>query len=507
MAEGSRSVAWMLWLPVLLFCACSSRIADQELLITLVADGSERAILLPAALTVDSLLRDVGIELGALDRLEPASGTLLRDGVRVTVVRVNEEETCERLEIPFQVLSTSGGLSNQVTSHLVQTGIPGEEQRCFLVRTDDGVRREVVELGRVLIREPVDELWQDNLQDVEAPLPLAGTLAWISNGDAWVARDDSSRLQQLTHNGDLDGKVLSLSSDGMRLLFTREPGNVNQAPQRNQLWLLPDVTERSTAFKLLPEEVLAASWLPGSAEEFGYSSFATGSAFARMRIDPVSGEALGFREYQLLAANARDGFSETHFSWSPDGKSLAWAQVNTIGLVDLDDGTQRILLENPGVETPDSGCARPSLSWSPDSRLLMSVLPDAFGAQHAVYMTDVAGAYDVRVFSGVGPCAAASFAPVVSDEGLVFLRARDPSRPNSRAGHDLMLADRDGSNQRRLFPDAGHPGLQPQQLTWSPEAKYLAFVYQSRLWLLAVASGEVHQLPFAGNATSPVWAG
>ena len=214
MAEGSRSVAWMLWLPVLLFCACSSRIADQELLITLVADGSERAILLPAALTVDSLLRDVGIELGELDRLEPASGTLLHDGVRVTVVRVNEEEACERHEIPFQVLGSSGGLPNRITSNLEQTGIPGEEQRCFLVRTEDGVRRDVVELGRVLIREPIDELWQDNLQEVESPLAIAGTLAWISNGDAWIARGDSSRLLQLTHSGDLDGKVLSLSSDG-----------------------------------------------------------------------------------------------------------------------------------------------------------------------------------------------------------------------------------------------------------------------------------------------------
>ena len=69
MAEGSRRVSRLLWLSILLFCACSSGGADKELLITLVADGSERAILLPAALTVDSMLRDVGIELAELDRL------------------------------------------------------------------------------------------------------------------------------------------------------------------------------------------------------------------------------------------------------------------------------------------------------------------------------------------------------------------------------------------------------------------------------------------------------
>ena len=286
MAEGSRRVARMLWLPVLLCCACSRGTADQELLITLVADGSERAILLPAALTVDLLLLDVGIELGKLDRLEPPSGTLLRDGMRVTVVRVREQEACERHEIPFQERGAAGRPPNRVTSHLTRTGIPGEEERCFLVRTEDGIRREVVELGSVIVREPVDELWQDDLQDVVVPVLIAGTLAWISNGDAWIARDDSSRLQQLTHSGDLDGKVLSLSSDGRRLLYTRATRNDNQVTKRNQLWLLPDVTVSTTGLKLLPEDVLQASWLPGSTEEFGYTADAASTAFARMRIDP-----------------------------------------------------------------------------------------------------------------------------------------------------------------------------------------------------------------------------
>ena len=507
MAEGWRCLAWLLCVPALLFCACSSWAANQELLITLVADGSERAILLPAALTVDALLRDVGIELGELDRLEPASGTQLRDGMRVTVVRVREEETCERHVIPFQALSTSGGPPGQAESHMVQTGVPGEEERCFLGRTEDGLRRNIMELDRVLIREPVDELWQENLQDVVVPLSIAGTLAWISNGDAWIVREDSSRLQQLTHSGDLDGRVLSLSSDGRRLLFTRAAGNVNQAPQRNQLWLLPDVTENSKALKLLPEEVSAATWLPGSAEEFGYSVDAIDGAFAHIRIHPGSGEALVFREYPAPAGIDGIGLQETQFAWSPDGRLLAWARADAVGLVNLVDERQRILHEQSDVEIPGPVCSRPTLSWSPDSRLLMTMLPDASAAKSAVYVADVAGAYVIRLISQVGPCAAPTYAPVSLDAGFVFLRARDQFRPESRSGHDLILADRDGSNQRLLFPAAGQPGLQPQQVAWSPDAQQLAFVYQNRLWLLAIASGEARQLPFVGDAAYPVWAG
>ena len=70
-----------------------------------------------------------------------------------------------------------------------------------------------------------------------------------------------------------------------------------------------------------------------------------------------------------------------------------------------------------------------------------------------------------------------------------------------------MLADRDGSNQRRLFPPDGQPGLSPQQLAWSPAARHLAFIYREQLWLLAISNGESRRLTFTGMASAPDWAG
>ena len=77
-----------------------------------------------------------------------------------------------------------------------------------------------------------------------------------------------------------------------------------------------------------------------------------------------------------------------------------------------------------------------------------------------------------------------------------------------------MVADRDGSNQRRLFPAADQPGVRrvnsgfsANALTWSPDARFIALIYQGNLWLVEIPSGAGHQITFDGGASHPVWTG
>ncbi|MCE2490233.1 MAG: hypothetical protein J4G17_09695, partial [Anaerolineae bacterium] len=141
--------------PTLLFClalfasSCSPARQEQDLLVTLVADGTERSILLPGSVTVLSLLELADISLGPLDRMEPPLDTLLLDGMRVTLVRVIEQDLCERYEIPFQVVGPDNSAVS--TWQRVQPGLPGEGERCHRVRTEVGVERDRVEIGRVII--------------------------------------------------------------------------------------------------------------------------------------------------------------------------------------------------------------------------------------------------------------------------------------------------------------------------------------------------------------------
>ena len=469
------------------------------MLVTLAVDGGERSILLEEPLTVAALLERTGIERGPLDRIEPASDAIVKDGMRVTIVRVRETQKCERVEIPFMVVGDAKDLDGSLQTQRTQAGIAGEEERCYRVRVENGVRRHRDELTRVVIREPVDEIWQAGQPSGVRPLPVQGTLVWLSEGNAWMARHDSSRMIQVTRSGDLDGRVLALSDDGNSLLFTRKPGPTVS----NQLWLTADLDDPERTIRLLPEDVTAASWLPRSSRQFGYTSAASANAFARVRVDPLSGETFAYREYVAPARGQDEAASGTSFAWSPDGRLLAWAQAAAVGLLETASGSGRILASRDRAEAGASTCRTPALVWSADAALLLAGLPAAHGTGLVVTAFDAAGDYEIPLIADAGPCPA----PGLAGGQLIFLRARDPDRPLSRAGHDLMAMDRDGSNPRLLFPPAGQPGLKPQSVALSPDERQLAFIHGGRLWLYDFGDDGAREFPFPGEASAPDWAG
>jgi hypothetical protein len=71
--------------------------------------------------------------------------------------------------------------------------------------------------------------------------------------------------------------------------------------------------------------------------------------------------------------------------------------------------------------------------------------------------------------------------------------------------------DRDGSNQRVLFPPAGSQGLEPQTVAWAPqpisatEGDFLGVVYQGNLWLVDVSTGSAHQVTGDGQIVKIDW--
>ncbi len=497
--------------PALLFClallsvSCSPTRQGGDLLVTLLADGSERTMLLPASTSVSALLNQVDIVLGPLDRIEPPLPTTLHDGMRVTIVRVLEEERCERHPIPFQRV---GPVEPAIgAAQRVQTGLPGEEERCHRVRIEDGIERGRTETSRVIIREAVDEIWREDTLAEDEPFSFPGTLVWLSEGNAWLARGDSSQLRPLTWDGKLDGRVLSLTSDGTRLLFTRKQVDDRNATDSNTMWLMPDLDNPSEVVRLLPESVRLADWTPGSATEFAYTDRAAEGSISIVRIDPDTGEILSFRE--LLPPRPADGAEPaiTGFNWSGDGGHLAWVQGDSVGVMDEFGNNVTLLSGEAGLMSTRGPCTSHAPVWSPNSRFVAIGLPAKADSPSSVYIIDSRGELKVSLATNVGPCPAPSWAPHRESGLLAHLQARDPDRPNSRAGLDLMLLDRDGSNERLLFPESGQPGLEPQQVVWSGDARLLAFFWQEQLWLVDAVSGEARPFPFSGTVSRIEWSG
>ncbi|MBZ0277082.1 MAG: G5 domain-containing protein, partial [Anaerolineae bacterium] len=200
--------------------------------ITVIADGRERLFAYDLPVTVGDFLADklVNIELGELDRVNPQKFTQISDGMRITIVRVQETTECNQQDVPYvqrQVLYEGLQPGEQ---RVGQAGKNGLLEICYRVYLDDGVRREnPVEIRRTEIVTPQDEVIYVGPSGEIEPVSIVGTLAYINHGAAWVIRGSSTNKRPVTEVSDLDGRVFRVSADGHKLLYTRSTFNNDQA--------------------------------------------------------------------------------------------------------------------------------------------------------------------------------------------------------------------------------------------------------------------------------------
>jgi Tol biopolymer transport system component len=510
--------------------ACTPTPQAPKLLVSLVADGRERTFEYISPVTVGEFLRDAEVEKGELDRVSPPEFTQIADGMKVTVVRVREETECQQNEIPYRQRTVLNEALKAGEELLGQAGQNGMEQVCYRVSIEDGVRRDPVEINRVTLTAPRDEVVYVGPTGQLDPVPITGTLAYISNNNAWVMRGSSTAKRPITTTSDLDKRVFSLSANGRQLLFTRNTKD-DRRNFLNELWLVSDTTNDSEPVQLVPEDVLYADWIPGQENSISYS---TGESRAEapgwrafndlwmMRIDPRTGESLNIREVLQPSQGGLYGWWGTVYKWSPNGQALAWVQAESLGLVNLENGQLEPLLQYPLFNTRADWSWRAHVSWSPDGNRILATVhgppigsePPEFSPVFNVAVTDTTGSFQADIVTNAGIWASPQYSPLFTRPGsefpsgyLAYLQARDIANSiNDKAEYDLIVADRDGSNKRKIFPPEGQSGLTaPQDLAWSPDARQLAIVYQGNLWVVDIESGIAYQLTLDGGASKPVW--
>lgn len=489
------------------------------------ADGRERTFSYTTPVTVDEFLRDAEIQLGELDSLNPPPYTQITDGMLVTVVRIQESVNCEEQSLPFTQRTVPNEGLQPGEERLGQAGQNGVMEVCYRVQIRDGVPHDPVEISRTVITQPQEEIIYVGPSGEIEPVAVEGTLAYISNRNAWMIRGSSTTKRPLTTTGDVDGRVFSLSPDGRKLLFTRQaPSAGADSETFNQLWLIPNITGESAPVELLPDNILYADWIPGEDNTISYS---TGEARSTapgwqalndlwlMRIDPQTGESLNVREIVERSSGGLYGWWGTNFEWSHDGEQLAWARADSAGIIDQETSEYISLLTYPVFNTFQPWSWRATLSWSPDNALLLTTVhglpigsePAETSPAFHVAVTDVAGTFSAEIVRNAGIWANPAYSPAADDSGyLAYLRCSDfPNCISDSATYDLVVADRDGSNARVIFPPAGQSGLTQREFVWSPTGRQIAFIYQGNLWIIDVESGVANQLTLDGGASKPVW--
>ena len=529
----TRLFQFFIFLPFIFLTACQQSVEEPAIIVSLIADGRELTFQYNTPVTVEQFLTDAEIELGDEDRVVPQLFTQISDGMRVTVRRVRTEIECEEEIIPYeQRIVPNEGLEPD-EQRLAQSGENGVREVCYQIIFEDEVRQN----NRILVGQPTvltepkpEIIFVGPSTEIE-PIPIVGTLAYINNGNAWAIRGNSTEKRPLTVNGDLDSFVFSLSPDGNYLLYTTEINSDDDF--FNQLWITA-VRQENAPVELDALDVLYAEWVPGQNSSISYSTgevrevapfWKALNNLWIMEVDLETGSALNIEQVLEESLGGLYGWWGTTFQWSPDGQQLAWVRADSMGLVDFEAGSLQPLLNYPVFNTTRPWSWRAGLSWSWDGDLIATTVHGPpIGSEPAenspvfnVTITNPNGNLQANVVDSAGIWASPKFS-VQTNPGselpngyIGYLRARRPH--NSVNGeYDLVVADRDGSNARAIFPDSNLPGitsadfgLTAQDFAWSPDGKQIAVTYQGNLWVVDVESAVATQLTFDFGASNPIW--
>lgn len=497
---------------ILILSACQRPAAVHEVVVEV--DHGRRTLTTDAA-TVREVLAVAGIELGELDRVEPDLYAQIRPEMTIRVIRVEEKLETERVTIPFEqrtVVNESLPLGER---RLVQLGVNGEEEITMRIVLEDGVEVGRTEISRLTVVEPVEQIIVVGAQGEDlASVPVEGTVAYLAGGNAWVLRDSSRARRPLTTEGDLDGRVFSLSPDGRQLVYTRRLAGDVEAPL-NQLWLISTTVVGEKPISLPVRNVLYAEWSPVLTDT--RLAFSTGERVASAPgwranndlwlLDLSDPEA---EPVELVPANTAGVYPwwGTSFKWSPTGRQIAYARADQVGVIDLAGGRTRPLLDYPPLQTFGDWVWVPGLAWSPNGEFLATI---AHGSPLAAEPPEESPVFDLWLLAADRrlQAKAAERVGMWSDPswgaaGIVFGRAVSPlASVDSR--YELIYMDHDGSNQRRIFPQGEGLGVALPQIAWSPDGRKILFIHNGNLFLQELNGTPARQLTTDGQATHLTW--
>ncbi len=548
-----------IFLSACLLAACQFVPEQGDTTVTVVADGMTQVMVVESDLTVSDVLRQAGILLGELDRVNPPGYSRASDGMTITVVRVVEETIVEREEVAFQRQTVPNDGMAEGETRLLQPGVNGIAEVTYRITYENGEEVSRSEIRRIPIEPAQDEVIMVGNQTDLPTVTVTGTLAYISGGNAWIMRQNSANHLPLTVDGGLDGKVFELSEDGGRLVYTKsfngggEEGteNADDGEAFNALWVILDTADvESEPVRLDLENILFADWVPGVERTIVYSTAEPRSSFPGWQANndlwraQISATGGIMQREQLLEASSGGiyGWYGTTYTFAPDGVTIAWAQPDAVGVLLPEYGAADEAAEDDEeAESPTmlpTGYTRltiavfapwnaydfiwvPTPAWAPDSLVFSAATHgEPIGSEAAedspvfnltVFPHD--GWYSVNVVEQVGMWAEPCYSPAETPDGdeldvsLAYLQAINPL-DSAFSRTQLVVMDRDGSNERVVFPADERPGLLPQQIAWSPDGGQIAVVDpgpEGDLFLVDVVTGRAQQITTDGQSSNPRW--
>lgn len=109
--------------------------------------------------TVEEVIKENGITLGPLDRFEGMTATSqVKSDMVIRVVRVNEEITAEKEDIPFAVVEKPNKTMNDGETKTVVAGENGIREKYFKITYEDGKPVDRLFVNEDIVKAPVDQV-------------------------------------------------------------------------------------------------------------------------------------------------------------------------------------------------------------------------------------------------------------------------------------------------------------------------------------------------------------
>lgn len=513
---NKKLILILLFLLLIILSSCTQ--ADdvtKEISITIYCDNSEKIIDVPVGSTVQMVLEKSGIEIGNLDEVDPPSYTILSKPTDISVKRIREEFKVEESIIPFTRQTVRNESLPEGQELLIQPGINGVQQITYRQVIENDLELSRTLIKSVTIAEAKPEIVMVGVQTPFMAVPLQGVIAYLSAGNAWLMEDNTGNRRPLVTTGDLDGRVFSLSPDRRWLLFTRK-SDKDPAERINTLWAIDIQQQKPEMVYLNGKNIIHfADWLPNTKWMVAYSTVEPRSTppgwqanndLIKLAIDE-EGKVIQITELIPASSGGIYGWWGTNYSWSPDGKRIAYARPDSVGLVDLSNKTLVPLLDIIPLQTRSDWAWIPGIGWSTDHRVLYTTI---HAPKSGLSSDEISPLFDlVAIIPEINlsiPLASQSgmFAypvPYPNDSGqrnqVAYLQAVFPEQSES-SRYRLIIMDRDGSNRNVVFPTEGKPGLSPQKIVWEPVENNTQFglgvIYEDNLWIIRPENGEIQQI-------------
>jgi resuscitation-promoting factor RpfB len=506
--------------------------ASEQITVTVIADGKSQKLQIPSGSSAEKALAVAAIKLGADDYLTPSGYTVLGNGDIIKVTRVTTKLETVQTPVPFtrQVVRTE--LLSEGVQRIIQPGESGLTEATIRTVFEDGIKIKEEILNPVELKAAVPEIIAIGAQSPFSPLQIPGKLAYIADGNAWIMQGSTINRQPVITTGDLDGRVFTISPDGNWLLYTRK-SNKPLDEEINTLWVIDLNDDQAKPINLKVSNIVHyAGFVPYQSNTIAYSTVEPRAAapgwqanndlyFMRFSSSSSLSQAV-----EIIQANAGGiyGWWGTNYIWAPDGKTLASARPDGIGLVNYKGEEKSIepLLNIVPYQTGSDWALIPGLAWGADSKNLYVVThappPGLVSPEESPY-------FDLTALSNVNSTNAA----IVEQAGMFAYPAVSSLRSNtiektylvaysqaifpnqSEKSYRLVVMDRDGSNRRVLFPPEGSTGLDPQTPMWAPaplgenEGDFIGLIYKGNLWLIDLASRTPYQVTGDGSISKIDW--